>query len=88
MPVLYERKKEERKQEAEVLKKIKKEKQEFKKREKIEAKKIKQEAKRFKREELRKNKLLEKEKQRVEARIEEELLDDNLYPKTKHNKNL
>ena len=84
----YERQKEERKQEAEVLKKIKKEKQEFKKREKIEAKKIKQEAKRFKREELRKNKILEKEKQRVEARIEEELLDDNLYPKTKHNKNL
>ena len=24
----------------------------------------------------------------VSARIEEELLDDNLYPKTKHNKNL
>lgn len=84
----YERQKEEKKKEAEVLKKIKKEKKEFKKREKIEAKKIKQEAKRFKREELRKNKLLEKEKQRVEARIEEELLDDNLYPKTKHNKNL
>ena len=84
----YERQKEEKKKEAEVLKKIKKEKKEFKKREKIEAKKIKQEAKRFKREELRKSKILEKEKQRVEARIEEELLDDNLYPKTKHNKNL
>lgn len=84
----YERQKEERKKEAEVLKKIKKEKQEFKKREKLEQKRIKQEAKRVKREELRKNRILEREKQRVEARIEEELMDDNLYPKTKNNKNL
>ena len=84
----YERQKEERKKELEVLRKIKKEKQEFKKREKIEAKKIKQEAKRFKREELRKNKRLEREKQKYESRIEEELMDDNLYPKTKNNKNI
>lgn len=84
----YERQKEERKKELEVLRKIKKEKQEFKKREKIEAKKIKQEAKRFKKEELRKNKRLEREKQKYESRIEEELMDDNLYPKTKNNKNI
>ena len=84
----YERQKEERKKELEVLKKIKKEKKEFKKREKIEQRKIKLEAKRFKKEELRKNKIIEREKQKVEARIEEELMDDNLYPKTKNNKNI
>ena len=28
------------------------------------------------------------QKQKVEARIEEELMDDNLYPKTKNNKNI
>jgi hypothetical protein len=84
----YERQKEERKKELEVLKKIKKEKKDFKRREKIEQRKIKQEAKRVKKEELRKNKRLEREKQRVEARIEEELMDDNLYPKTKNNKNI
>ena len=39
-------------------------------------------------EELRKNKIIEREKQKVEARIEEELMDDNLYPKTKNNKNI
>ena len=84
----YERQKEERRKELEVLKKIKKEKKEFKKREKIEQRKIKLEAKRFKKEELRKNKIIEREKQKVEARIEEELMDDNLYPKTKNNKNI
>lgn len=41
-----------------------------------------------KRVEQRKNKELEKQKAKEEARIEEELLVDNLYPKTKYNKNL
>lgn len=40
------------------------------------------------REEKRKSKELKKQKAKEEARIEEELLVDNLYPKTKYNKNL
>ena len=54
---------------------------------KIERKKIKEEKMR-KQEEIRKQKEEEREKQKEEARIEEELLGDNLYPKTKNNKNL
>lgn len=40
------------------------------------------------REEKRKSKEMKKQKAKEEARIEEELLVDNLYPKTKYNKNL
>ena len=40
------------------------------------------------REKIRREKELEREKKIEEARIEEELLVDNLYPKTKNNKNL
>lgn len=54
---------------------------------KIERQKIKEEKMR-KQEEIRKQKEEEREKQKEEARIEEELLGDNLYPKTKYNKNL
>lgn len=39
-------------------------------------------------EELKKQKEEEKERQKEEARIEEELLGDNLYPKTKNNRNI
>lgn len=38
--------------------------------------------------EQQKNKEMERQKAKQEARIEEELLVDNLYPKTKYNKNL
>lgn len=41
-----------------------------------------------KQEELKRQKEEEKERQREEARIEEELLGDNLYPKTKNNRSL
>ena len=40
------------------------------------------------REEIRIQREAEREKQKEEARIEEELLVDNLYPKTKNNKDL
>lgn len=48
----------------------------------------KREERNRRRAENRKNKELEKQKAKEEARIEEELLVDNLYPKTKNNKNL
>lgn len=48
----------------------------------------KREEKNRKRAESRKNKEIERQKAKEEARIEEELLVDNLYPKTKNNKNL
>ncbi len=48
----------------------------------------KREERNRRRSEHRKNKELEKQKAKEEARIEEELLVDNLYPKTKNNKNL
>ena len=41
-----------------------------------------------KQEELKKQKEEERERQKEEARIEEELLIDNLYPKTKNNRNI
>lgn len=81
-------KEEETKQEAKILKKIQKEKHAKKRREE-KAKKQKEKEKKFKkREEQRRAKELEREKKIEEARIEEELLVDNLYPKTKNNKNL
>ena len=48
----------------------------------------KREERKRKRNEQRKNRELKKQKAKEEARIEEELLVDNLYPKTKNNKNL
>lgn len=77
-------KKEEQKRVREEKRKLRKEKAEKRKEKKI---KIKEE-KLKKQEEIRKQKEEEKEKQKEEARIEEELLIDNLYPKTKYNRNL
>lgn len=48
----------------------------------------KKQEKNKKQEELKKQKEEEKERQREEARIEEQLLGDNLYPKTKNNRSL
>ena len=59
---------------------MKKHVQDQKKMERQEKKKIREASKR--------NKELERERQKEEARIEEELLGDNLYPKTKFNKDL
>ncbi len=58
------------------------------KEQKVYEKKQRRKEKNKKRVEQRKNKELERQKAREEARIEEELLVDNLYPKTKYNKNL
>lgn len=80
--------KQERKKEAEVLKKIQKEKNAKKRKEEINRKQKQKEEKNRQREEQRKAKEIEREKKIEEARIEEELLGDNLYPKTKYNKNL
>lgn len=48
----------------------------------------KKQEKNRKQEELKRQKEEEKERQREEARIEEQLLGDNLYPKTKNNRSL
>lgn len=80
--------KQERKKEAEVLKKIQKEKVAKKRKEERTRKQKQKEEKNKQREEQRKAKEIEREKKIEEARIEEELLGDNLYPKTKYNKNL
>ncbi len=77
-------KKEEQKKLREEKSKLRKEKAEERKIERM-----KQKAEKMKKqEELRKQREEEKEKQKEEARIEEELLGDNLYPKTKYNRNL
>lgn len=78
----------ERKKEAEVLKKIQKEKIAKKKKEEKSRKEKRREEKIRQREEQKRVKEIEREKKMEEARIEEELLGDNLYPKTKYNKNL
>lgn len=80
--------KQERKKEVEVLKKIQKEKIAKKRKEERNRKQKQKEEKNKQREEQRKAKEKEREKKIEEARIEEELLGDNLYPKTKYNKNL
>ena len=89
----YQRKKEEitflkkeRKKEQEVLKKIKKEKDTIRKKEIKELKNKERQEKLKKREEERRVREIERARQKEEARIEEELLEDNLYPKTKNNK--
>ena len=48
----------------------------------------KKQEKNRKQEELKRKREEEKERLREEARIEEELLGDNLYPKTKNNRSL
>lgn len=78
----------EKKQEQEKIRTEKKEQNELKRKEKREHRKRKKEEKLKVREELRKQKEMEREKQKEEAKIEEELLGDNLYPKTKNNKSL
>ncbi len=67
--------------------KIRKEKETQKQERKEENLKRKRE-KQKQREEQRMQKELKRESKEKEAKIEEELLEDNLYPKTKHNKNL
>ncbi len=78
----------ERKKEIEVLKRVRKERNEVKRKKIRDEKEKKNKEKRQLREEIRKKRELERIKQREEARIEEELLGDNLYPKTKNNKDL
>lgn len=80
--------KQEKRKEAEILKKIQKEKNAKRKKELREKKQKEREEKNRQREELKKAKEIEREKKIEEARIEEELLGDNLYPKTKNNKDL
>ena len=78
----------EKKKEAEVLRKVQKERNEVKKKKlKLEKEKKSEEKKKI-REENKKIRELARIRQREEARIEEELLEDNLYPKTKNNKDL
>ena len=78
----------ERKIEQERIKNERREQKEKQRQEKQEENFRRREEKLKQKEELRKQKELEKEKQREEAKIEEELLVDNLYPKTKYNKDL
>ncbi len=80
--------KQERKKEAEVLRKIQKEKIAKKKKEEKTRREKRREEKIRQREEQKRVREIEREKKIEEARIEEELLGDNLYPKTKYNKNL
>lgn len=88
-------KKEEERKKQEAEKQKQKEDREKKKAERIQRKQEKKEIlaqkkqeKLKEQEELKKQREEEREKQREEARIEEELLGDNLYPKTKNNRNI
>ncbi len=83
-----EMQKQEQRKEVEVFKKIQKEKNAKKRKEEKDKRRHRREKKIREREQQRKAKELEREKKMEEARIEEELLVDNLYPKTKNNKNL
>lgn len=78
----------EKKKETEILRKIKKEKQNVKRREIKSKREMEKEERNRLREENRIKREYEREKLKEEARIEEELLGDNLYPKTKNNKDL
>ena len=80
--------KEEKKKEKEVLKKIKKEKRLQKKKEKDEKQKKLKEERELKRREARLKLRQRREEQEREAKIQEDLLEDNLYPKTKNYKNM
>ena len=44
--------------------------------------------KEFNKKEKRTSRILRKKRRQEEAKIKEDLLDDNLYPKTKYNKSL
>ena len=78
----------EKKKETAVLRKIKKEKDEVRRKE-LKAIRDKKRKERNKiREENKRIREIERQKQKEEARIEEELLIDNLYPKTKNNKDI
>lgn len=86
-----QRKQEELQIKAEIKKQENEEKEKLQLEEKLKKEALKSEIKNKKiieKEEKKKFKEQEKLKQKEEARIQEELLEDNLYPKTKHNKNL
>ncbi|MCR5185499.1 MAG: CpsD/CapB family tyrosine-protein kinase [Clostridia bacterium] len=78
----------EKKQEQQLLKKIKREKRILKREEERKKKKIEKKERDSRREEERQIREFRKAQEKEEARIEEELLDNNLYPKTKNLKNL
>ena len=80
--------KKEKKQEQQMLRKIKREKKLLKKEENKKKKSIEKEERTKKREEERKIREFKRAQEKEEARIEEELLENNLYPKTKNIKNL
>ena len=84
----YNKEEADRLREIELLKEKKREEKAILKQMKAEERKAKKIERLKKREEQRKNKELEKEKHKQEVRIEEELLGDNLYPKTKNNKDI
>ena len=80
--------KKEKKQEQQLLKKIKKEKKLLKKEEERKKKEEEKKNKSSKKDEERKIREFQKAQEREEARIEEELLENNLYPKPKNFKDL
>lgn len=85
---LLKEERKEKKKEAKVLKKIKKEKDSKRRKERAEKINKAREERELKRNEQRKSRALKREQQIKEARIEEELLEDNLYPKTKNLKDI
>ncbi len=78
----------EKKQEQQLLKKIKREKRILKREEERKKKELEKKERDSRREEERQIREFKKAQEREEARIEEELLENNLYPKTKNLKNL
>ena len=78
----------EKRQEQQLLKKIKKEKKILKKEEERKRKELERQQRDSRKEEEKKIREFKKAQEREEARIEEELLENNLYPKTKNLKNL
>ena len=78
----------EKKQEQQLLKKIKREKRILKREEERKKKEIEKKERDSRREEERQIREFRKAQEKEEARIEEELLENNLYPKTKNLKNL
>ena len=93
---VYEEIEKQKDEEIRLAKAIKKEQEELEKMQKREERKEQKEFLKQEKRQKRINQKKEKRKQRreklkakkEEIRIEEELLEDNLYPKTKHNKNL
>lgn len=78
----------EKREELERIKAEKKAEQEKNKKEKEFQKQERKRERQKQREEQRMQKELERESKEREAQIEEDLLEDNLYPKTKYNKNI